>query len=89
MHDHLVQVGQTAHMGRLLGLLSWDHHKLEHIVVQHMDRMHSADISIQVHMLMAHKKDIQMLVSSCKGVADRLGFAHTCPLEPPHLHCKG
>jgi len=52
-HDHLVPVGQTAHTGRLLGLLSWDHHKLEHTVVQHMDHMHSADISIQVHMLLA------------------------------------
>jgi len=43
-HDHLVPVGQTAHTGRLLGLLSWDHHKLEHTVVQHMDHMHSTKL---------------------------------------------
>lgn len=46
-HDHLVQVGQTAHMGRLLGLLSLGHHKLEHTVVQHMDRMHSTKLKIK------------------------------------------
>jgi len=46
-HDHLVQVGQTAHMGRLLGLLSLGHRKLEHTVVQHMDRMHSTKLKIK------------------------------------------
>lgn len=46
-HDHLVQAGQTAHMGRLLELLSWDHHKLEHTVVQHMDHRHSTKLKIK------------------------------------------
>jgi hypothetical protein len=46
-HDHLVQVGQTAHMGRLQGLLSLVHRKLEHTVVQHMDHMHSTKLKIK------------------------------------------
>jgi hypothetical protein len=46
-HDRLVQVGQTAHMGRLLGLLSLGHRKPERTVVQHMDRMHSTKLKVK------------------------------------------
>lgn len=46
-HDHLVQVGQTAHMGRLLGLPSWGRRKPEHTVVQHTDHMHSTKLKIK------------------------------------------
>lgn len=46
-HDHLVQVGQTARMSRLLGLLVSDHRKLEHTVVQRMDRTNSTKLKIK------------------------------------------
>lgn len=45
--DRLVQVGQTAHMGRLLDLPSWGRRKLEHTVVQHTDHMHSTKLKMK------------------------------------------